>query len=77
MFQVLKHTIGLRVSPEEEVKGLDITEHGLPTAYGGFAFAYDDTPDGAAVLNPAAPAAAPVSPARSHVPRFCIRDPSG
>ena len=24
-----------------------------------------------------APAAAPVSPARSHVPRFCIRDPSG
>lgn len=60
VFQVLKHTIGLRVSPEEEVKGLDITEHGLPTAYGGFAFAYDDTPDGAAVLNPAAPAAAPV-----------------
>ena len=56
VFQVLKHTIGLRVSPEEEVKGLDITEHGLPTAYGGFAFAYDDTPDGAAVLNPAAPA---------------------
>jgi len=26
--------------------GLDITEHGLPSAYGGFAFVYDDTPDG-------------------------------
>lgn len=46
VFQVIKHTIGLRVSPEEELKGLDITEHGLPSAYGGFAFVYDDTPDG-------------------------------
>ncbi|CDC73695.1 MULTISPECIES: ammonium transporter [environmental samples] len=45
VFQILKHTIGLRVSEEEELKGLDITEHGLPTAYAGFAFAYDDTPD--------------------------------
>ena len=46
VFLILKHTIGLRVSAEEEVKGLDITEHGLPSAYGGFAFNYDDTPDG-------------------------------
>ncbi|MDO4316206.1 MAG: ammonium transporter, partial [Oscillospiraceae bacterium] len=46
VFQILKHTIGLRVSAEEELKGLDITEHGLPSAYGGFAFVYDDTPDG-------------------------------
>ena len=46
VFLVIKHTIGLRVSPEEELKGLDITEHGLPSAYGGFAFVYDDTPDG-------------------------------
>ena len=44
VFLVLKHTIGLRVSAEEELKGLDITEHGLPSAYGGFAFVYDDTP---------------------------------
>ena len=66
VFQVLKHTIGLRVSPEEEVKGLDITEHGLPTAYGGFAFAYDDTPDGAAVLNPCRP-----PPRRSRCRRRC------
>lgn len=45
VFLVIRHTIGLRVSPEEELKGLDITEHGLPSAYGGFAFVYDDTPD--------------------------------
>ena len=44
VFTVIKHTIGLRVSAEEELKGLDITEHGLPSAYGGFAFVYDDTP---------------------------------
>ena len=58
VFLILKHTIGLRVSVEEELKGLDITEHGLPSAYAGFAFAYDDTPDDLAE----APAA-PVSPA--------------
>jgi Amt family ammonium transporter len=44
VFLILKNTIGLRVSAEEELKGLDITEHGLPSAYGGFAMAYDDTP---------------------------------
>ena len=66
VFQVLKHTVGLRVSPEEEVKGLDITEHGLPSAYGGFAFVYDDTPDGAAVPD-AASGAAPV-PVQEAVP---------
>ena len=32
VFVVLKKTIGLRVSAEEELKGLDITEHGLPSA---------------------------------------------
>ena len=46
VFMVIKHTIGLRVSAEEELNGLDITEHGLPSAYGGFAFIYGDTPDG-------------------------------
>ena len=44
VFVIIKHTIGLRVSAEEELKGLDITEHGLPSAYGGFAFVYDGTP---------------------------------
>ena len=44
VFLVIKHTIGLRVCADEELKGLDVTEHGLPSAYGGFAFNYDDTP---------------------------------
>ena len=36
VFIVLKKTIGLRVSEEEEITGLDATEHGLPSAYAGF-----------------------------------------
>ena len=35
-FFILKKTIGLRVSVEEEIKGLDKTEHGLPSAYADF-----------------------------------------
>ena len=35
-FSIIKHTIGLRVSEEEEIMGLDSTEHGLPSAYAGF-----------------------------------------
>ncbi len=35
-FFVLKKTVGLRVSTEEEIKGLDKTEHGLPSAYADF-----------------------------------------
>ena len=36
VFFVLKKTIGLRVSPQEELEGLDPTEHGLETSYSGF-----------------------------------------
>ena len=36
IFQVIKHTIGLRVSEEEEIQGLDVKEHGLASAYDGF-----------------------------------------
>lgn len=35
-FLILKKTVGLRVSLEEEIKGLDKTEHGLPSAYADF-----------------------------------------
>ena len=35
-FTIIKNTIGLRVSEEEEITGLDATEHGLPSAYAGF-----------------------------------------
>ena len=35
-FLAIKATVGLRVSEEEEIVGLDATEHGLPSAYAGF-----------------------------------------
>ncbi len=35
-FLVIKATVGLRVSEEEEIMGLDACEHGLPSAYAGF-----------------------------------------
>ena len=36
VYFVINKTIGLRVSEEEEITGLDATEHGLPSAYAGF-----------------------------------------
>ena len=36
IFMVIKHTVGLRASAIEELEGLDIHEHGLPTAYADF-----------------------------------------
>ena len=35
-FTIIKKTVGLRVTEEEELMGLDATEHGLPSAYAGF-----------------------------------------
>ena len=37
LFQLLKHTVGLRASKIEETEGLDKHEHGLPSAYADFA----------------------------------------
>ena len=42
-FLVIKKLCGLRVSREEETVGLDATEHGLPSAYAGFAMLPDTT----------------------------------
>ena len=36
VFKVIDRTLGLRVSEEEEIIGLDATEHGLSSAYAGF-----------------------------------------
>ena len=35
-FFIIKKTVGLRASKEEEIKGLDSTEHGLASAYADF-----------------------------------------
>ncbi len=36
VFSIIKAIFGLRVSEEEEIEGLDSTEHGLSSAYAGF-----------------------------------------
>ena len=36
VFLAIKNTIGLRASEEEEIQGLDATEHNLPSAYADF-----------------------------------------
>ncbi len=41
VFLIIKHTIGLRAEPADEIAGLDISEHGLLTAYAGFAMLPD------------------------------------
>ncbi|MGN1001205.1 MAG: ammonium transporter, partial [Oscillospiraceae bacterium] len=40
-FALIKKFHGLRASAEDEIAGLDITEHGLPSAYADFAAAVD------------------------------------
>ena len=45
VFLALKHTIGLRASREEELRGMDISEHGLLTAYSGFTMSRIDAAD--------------------------------
>ncbi len=35
-FMIIRVTVGLRVTAEEEIVGLDTCEHGLPSAYAGF-----------------------------------------
>ncbi len=39
LFFIIKKTNGLRVSAEEEISGLDMPEHGLPSAYSDFMLA--------------------------------------
>ena len=41
VFFILKKTVGLRADPVDEIQGLDVSEHGLLTAYAGFAMAPD------------------------------------
>ena len=49
-FGVIKAIFGLRVSREEELIGLDATEHGLPSAYAGFAMLPDTTAEDSPVV---------------------------
>ena len=70
-FLIIKKTVGLRVSPEEEIKGLDSTEHGLPSAYADFVPAVESLDygySGAAAVTGEVPAAEAVPVKR--VPDF-------
>ena len=42
-FLIIKATVGIRVSREEEIEGLDKTEHGLVSAYAGFEMSVEDS----------------------------------
>lgn len=42
VFLILKKTVGLRVSAEEEIVGLDKLEHGLDSSYAGFSISYSE-----------------------------------
>ena len=42
VFQLIKHTIGLRTTAEEEIIGMDISEHGLASAYPDFVTSYNE-----------------------------------
>ncbi len=74
VFFVLKKTIGLRVTAEEEIVGLDKFEHGLDTAFSGFAMMYsEEEMEEAIVAGVPLPAGgvAPVSqavPVENHAP---------
>ena len=66
IFQVIKHTVGLRVTAEEEIEGLDSKEHGLTSAYDGFVVHDTMTvpaPMGVAKTAPSANTSANVAPA--------------
>ena len=68
-FVIIKKTVGLRVSTEEEIKGLDATEHNLPSAYADFmpAVSYA-TSESIKAVAPEAKPAAPIQPVEKAVP---------
>ncbi|MBQ7573692.1 MAG: ammonium transporter [Clostridia bacterium] len=56
-FLIIKATVGLRASREDEIIGLDATEHGLPSAYAGFAMHSDYTDTAPTVVSGDVPVA--------------------
>lgn len=60
IFQIIKHTVGLRVSREEEIHGLDVEEHGLASSYADFMPSVNVTSDKADKITAAAPVQAAV-----------------
>ena len=63
VFMIIKKTIGLRADAADEVMGLDRSEHGLLTAYSGFAILPEEGYDAPAAAPAPVAAAAPVAEA--------------
>ncbi|MBR1821434.1 MAG: ammonium transporter [Clostridia bacterium] len=69
VFSLIKATIGLRADAEDEIMGLDRSEHGLLTAYAGFNILHDGGLEDVSVAEaPAVEAEAPVRPAKEKAP---------
>ena len=65
-FKIIEKTNGLRADPSDELSGLDISEHGLPSAYADFAPAVEkyagfSSGEPITTLSPMAPVKAPFS----------------
>lgn len=71
VFLAIKATIGLRASKQEEIIGLDATEHGLVSSYADFAPAVSSisayTPDDVSAIEKLAPPPAPSVPVEKAV----------
>jgi Amt family ammonium transporter len=68
VFLIIKKTNGLRVSAEEEIMGLDLPEHGLPSSYAGFLFS-PEAIENSVVLDDGKSPSAPVEVEVVHKPR--------
>jgi ammonium transporter, Amt family len=64
VFGLIKATIGLRVSAEQEEAGLDIVEHGMY----GYPEQFIPSPDGTAPLRPGTPASVTAMSATAPIP---------
>lgn len=60
-FQIIKKTNGLRASAEDEIAGLDPSEHGLPSSYADFMPAVSGVSGAQSFAAPVAKKSAPVS----------------
>ena len=70
VFFIIKKTIGLRADAEDEIMGLDRSEHGLPTAYAGIAMLPEESVGGEALPQTApVPAVAAVGEAPARKPK--------
>ena len=69
VFSIIRATIGLRASAEDETMGLDRSEHGLHTAYSGFTIMADSSlEDAELVAVPAEEYEAPVRAVKEKAP---------